>query len=377
MDSTLLTKQTTFMNLNSMRNYVVDYYHQTAFDCADDPFIDYNVNLFNIGVRSFHWQSCIQMFKSTIFLQTHSVKNNKRMIAYFYRRCSSKSTDEHRLRDVIEQIPFIMDQNGKLQEMKTIYFPRPTIGDGPTDDSDSCYIHKDVFKWLNTFGQNPIKEWLITHGVTERTDLTYLQKTILPNAATYVNKDNAIETVRTLFRLFQNKDINEEHLNQLRQLNVLTTKNNLLPAEQCFFSDKYCPRLSLEEYLEEVEDKFLSTHYLGVFPSVQGSNNVLEWHRFFLNIGVRDELYVVHYKERIEINQAIEKDFLRNFLTRPSPNGRRPADAYSGLKNISFLNRTIGKCLEKDHYVHIILFKRIIVMSLRYTCAPVYIVSEY
>jgi hypothetical protein len=235
----------------------------------------------------------------------------------------------------IEQIPFLLDQHTRLQSVENIYFPAETVGDSGTSDSDHLFVNKIIFNWLNEYQQARLKKWLEDLGVFERTDLTYLRKTIIPNASTYITPENAIKTIRMLFMLFQKNHIDKKELNQLKNLKLLTTRKTLIPAEQCFFSEIYNPRLLIEKFLTHKEDKFLSPNYF--------TNDAVEWYRFFMAMGVHDELYLIDYKEKINIQEAIQYGFDQGYLTRPSPNGRRLADGYSGLKTIVFLKNTKGK----------------------------------
>ncbi len=73
MDSASMSQQSSFINIDSMRQYVIDHYK----GCAAHPFIDYDWNLWQIGVRNFTWKECILMFKSDQFLKTYSVEANK------------------------------------------------------------------------------------------------------------------------------------------------------------------------------------------------------------------------------------------------------------------------------------------------------------
>ena len=202
MDCTSLSEQTTFINLESMRRYVIDYYKNNYFRCAEYPFIDYDPNLQRVGVKQFTWHNSIDFFKSEIFLKTHTVEQNLRMIEYFYKKCS-KSTISVESGFHIEQIPFLLDQNNHLQLCKDIYFPTETVFSRHTIDFNDFYVHQIVFIWLDETAPKGIKQWLEKLGVTSRTDLTYLYKTILPNAATYITLKNAIKTIKMLFMLFE------------------------------------------------------------------------------------------------------------------------------------------------------------------------------
>ena len=179
-------------------------------------------------------------------------------------------------------------------------------------------------------------------GNKERTDLTYLDKTIIPNASTYVTSENAIETIVFLFKLFQNNIIGKEKLDQLKQLKLLTTRQTLIAADKCFFSDQFKPRLALEEYLKTKEDRFLSFVYVTSTDCQNTSENLVEWRRFFSMLGVHDDLHIIEYPHKLTIAEAASYGFSRNYPTKQFP--QYPGIvAFSGIKKIAFLEHTEGK----------------------------------
>ncbi|UJR19795.1 hypothetical protein I4U23_022928 [Adineta vaga] len=317
MDSTLMSKQLSFINIYSMRQYIMTKLTNSSSEYADQPFIDCDPNLLRIGVRQFTWHDCVDMFKSEIFLKTHSVEDNISMIEYFYTQFSriEMGCDLH---VSIEQIPFIMDQNNCLQASKDIYFSMEIVKNNSRGNSKDVYVHPYVFNWLNQFAPKGIYGWLQSLGVIERTDLTYLHKTILPNVTTYITLENAIETIEILFMLFE--------------------KNSI--AEQCYFSDHYKPRLPLETYLKSKKDRFLSFDYISNSICKKSNDNLAEWRRFFLMLNVQEELRVIEYQHKLTIQDAIQAGFHRQYLKRTSPDGRSQVDSYSGLKTITFLEYT-------------------------------------
>ncbi|CAF0984392.1 unnamed protein product [Adineta ricciae] len=339
MDSTSMSKQPSFINLNAMRQYIVES-EESPSEYATNPFTDYDSNLSRIGVKEFTWIECIDMLKSDIFLQTFSIEDNKRMIQYFYRRCT-KNTD-----DPIEKIPFLMDQHNRLQSIKSIYFPAETIGDSGTIDSDDLFLHKSIFSWLNEKNQREIKQWLKNIGVEERTDLAYFRKTIIPNASSYITLKNAISTIKILFTLFRKNAITKKELEDLKKLKLLTTRGTLVAAEQCFFSDQYEPRLLLEDYLAEKEDKFLSFDYIS---SANCTNeNLAEWRQFFAALGIQEELRPITFDRKLTSYEAAGYGFFEKYLSATSPNGRHTVDAFLGLTTISFMQHTKSKNTNQD-----------------------------
>jgi hypothetical protein len=74
------------------------------------------------------------------------------MIEYFYSKCSIGGAELD-----LEQIPFLLDQNNRLQLISKIYFPAETIGDSGTSDSNDLFVNKIIFNWLNEKAQRGIK----------------------------------------------------------------------------------------------------------------------------------------------------------------------------------------------------------------------------
>ena len=342
MDSTCLSKEPLFIDVNVMREFVVHHLAHNVASLADQPFIDYDSNLMRIGVRQFTWHNLIDMLQTDLFLKSHTVEQNKLMIEYFYIKYT-KNLAAVGMDIAIEQIPFLMDQNNRLQFIEEIYFPGDTVGESGTTDSDASFLHIKLVDWLNEYQQRQIKQWLQQLGVVERTDLSFLLKTIIPNATTYITPENAIKIVKKLFILFERNFIGKEELNQLKQMKLFTTRGTLFPACECYLSDQFKPQFPLEEYLHKREDQFLSTDYLkNDSPLGQPTNDISEWKRFFLLMGVREEIYTLSFNQKIILQQATQYGFHEEYLLRCSPNGRRMADGYSGLKTMAFLRHTKG-----------------------------------
>jgi hypothetical protein len=343
MDLTSLSEQTSFIGISAMRQVFISNSKGSNLHYDQHPFIDYDLNLAQIGVQQFTWNDAIEMFKSNLFNQSHSLERNKRMIHFFYSRHSNVELNEKENLN-IEKIPFLIDQNNCLQLIKNIYFPIQTMfNDESKTDLNASFINKTIFDWLNEHGQIHIKQWLQRLGVTERTDLTYLHKTIIPYASTYITLENAIKTIQMLFSLFQNNNIGNNELIQLKQLRLLTTLKTLVAAEQCYFSDEFQPRLPIEEHLKTKEDIFLSSIYLKADNEKNERQNLCEWKRFFLIMGVHENIYLMPFDEKLTISQAIQHGFQPEYVSKYSSYGSRTVKAYSGLKTISFLQHTKGE----------------------------------
>jgi hypothetical protein len=143
---------------------------------------------------------------------------------------------------------------------------------------------------------------LETLGIIEKTDLTYLKKTILENSSSCINNKNAIQTIQTIFKLYSQGEVGKELLSQLCDLKLLTKNGNLIAANQCYLSDTYKPRLPIENL--HSDDIFVSESY--IFNRLDRD----EWCRFFKMMGVKDGIEITKFRERIDVDELIQEGSL-------------------------------------------------------------------
>lgn len=243
---------------------------------VEKPFIP-NVNIPNIKINTFTWNDVSALFAFDDFKAEHTVEKNIQLIEYF-----KNALDINELgidKDTLKNIPFILDHKNNLNHSNNIYFPTPDDTTWNSPNSEISFLHEQIQLWLAE--KQPIREWLERLGVVEKTDITFLVKTIIPNAETYVRDDNAFEVIQTIYNLYKKENI-DRHLEELLNLKLLTTKGNLIPAVECYFSDTYNPQLKIETNIED--DIFISEDYLSLDSSIN------EVRRFFKFMGVSEEI---------------------------------------------------------------------------------------
>ena len=125
-----------------------------------------------------------------------------------------------------------------------------------------------------------IRLWLETLGMIEKTDITYILQTLIPNIENYVTSENTIQTIKDIFILNKkySKEV-KELFKPLSKIKLLTQNGSLKSAKECYLSDFYSPRLGLEEVLEI--DIFVSKEYC------TDKADKDEWKRFFKLLGVK------------------------------------------------------------------------------------------
>ncbi|CAF4685466.1 unnamed protein product, partial [Rotaria sp. Silwood2] len=143
-----------------------------------------------------------------------------------------------------------------------------------------------------------------------------------------------------LFMLFQKNAITKKELDQLKKLKLLTTRGTLISAEQCFFCDQYKPRLQLEEYLKTKEDKFLSFDYVTSHSSRKENEDLIEWRRFFIILGVQEDLHPIVFNRKLTSYEAAGYGFCDDYLSTTSHDEKHIVDAFFGLTTITFIQHT-------------------------------------
>ncbi|MBN3944983.1 MAG: hypothetical protein HWQ38_00190 [Nostoc sp. NMS7] len=80
----------------------------------------------------------------------------------------------------------------------------------------------------------------------EPSDLSFIEKTIIAQAETYITEENALQIGRYLFNAHKKGRLHEQHYEGLQKLKILTQDKNLISAETAYLSDFYEPELRIE-----------------------------------------------------------------------------------------------------------------------------------
>lgn len=256
-----------------------------------------------IGCHCFEWKNLADFLNSAAFVANHTVENNQLLIAHLWTLCvreQAKDLDNIK----VSAWPFILDHKDKLCTPKQLYTPSADDLHWNSPDSELSYIHPDLQTWLA--GANDIRHWLEELGVQEKTDLSFLKKDIIPNAAEFITEENAIVTIHDIFNLHSKGELSNELALPLHQLCLLTQSGSLLPANQCYLANVYQPRVPLEATLNR--DIFVSNKYLP-----QGAN-VTDWQRFFIRLGVKEGIELLSFEERRHKNVLISAGFIHAYF---------------------------------------------------------------
>lgn len=328
-DFTFLSNRA-FVGGANIRQYIIQRDNKSII--VHEPFIaytDFGNKFKELGVSSFEWEDMPSLLRFSQFKQNYTITDNIEFIKYFktlierdnVRKVSNKT---------ISSWEFIYNHRSELKNPSQIYFPAPDDDHWNEPASELSFLHPDILNWLLTSPDHSI--WLETLGVIEKTDLSYLQKTILANPSAYTTLENAIQTIRTIYKLYLDRNVDKELLDQLCELKILTKNGSLVPANQCYFSDVYRPRLPLESLI--TEDIFVSESYLS------NRSEKDEWKRFFKMMGVKDGIEIIKIEEKTSVGLIVGEYHLKEeYFDKYFYSGYFKADYYKNIIFPSFLNK--------------------------------------
>lgn len=334
-DSTLLSEKT-FIGSEIVRKFIIHKLGNENF-IVEKPFVmntGFTSLLEKIGVETFKWSDVPAFFAFEDFLSEHTVDKNIKLIKYFKNESEIKDSaiDDKKLKSWA----FIFDHKNKLNHPNNVYFPTSDDKTWNNPESSLSFLHQEIQTWL--LEKQKVREWLEKLGVVEKTDITFLEKTIIPNSQSYITAENAIETIQTIYSLYKKEKI-EDKLGELSALKLFTKTGKLVSALKCYFSDEYNPKLKIEENIKD--DIFLSEKYLDVI-----NDDKDEIKRFFKCMGVQEDISIFTIKEKTSNEILIDYYGLKKEYFNLADKKFSPvvttftADTYQDINTLSFLSKT-------------------------------------
>lgn len=292
-----------------------------------------------LGASTFEWRFLPEFFKSKGFIDDHSIENNIELIKHL-KYLSEKETFKSITKAQFSKLAFIWDHKGALNAPYNIYFPASKDTNWNVKDSELSFIHKRLQDWLST--EIDTRSWLENLGVVEKTDISFITKTIIPNAESYITLENAVKTMHDLFSLYKKGDLAAGMLSSLSNLKLMTAQGCLLKASECFLSKIYLPRLEIEGVLNK--DIFVSDVYLTTKADTD------EWKRFFKLLGVQDGINCIISEEKISRTELVSKGLLEGYFLEDDKKftpaiSTFTADSYGNISNLKFSHNL------KDNYL--------------------------
>jgi len=292
---------------------------------------DYGSTFKKLGANCFEWKDITSFLRYEDYISRLSIDKNIKLIKHFKFLCGNDKVKDVTI-DTLQKLTFIRDHKNILNYPTQICFPNPEDQNWNNPQNELSFLHLDLQNWLLEEGE--IRLWLESLGMTEKTDITYITQTIIPKVGEYITKINAKQTIQDLFLLYQKGDLKDDLLNQLSELKLLTTNENLCPANECFFSDYYYPRLKIEEVSEN--DIFVSETYCN------SNLEKDEWKRFFKIMGVNEGVTPVTYERQakdllVNVHKLDESYFNEEDKKFNPFISTFTADEYLNLTSLSFL----------------------------------------
>lgn len=289
--------------------------------------------LYSYNVTTFELQELDQFFASSHFQANHKIHQNFDLICYLKLR--SDGDPEGLWFQKLKTMPFVFNGSGMLANPSTgICFP--TLA-STTELGEIPLIHKDVYQSIEK--RKDVFDWLRELGVKEPSELAYVTNVIIPNLEdpSFVTEQNHIQIVTYLLRLFQNGQLTEEMLSQLRGLRIRTkrTDDPFVRAHDCYLSDRYNPYIKLEGTIPGLN--YISEDYLTIEPAEH------RLYIFFKAICVKDRIEVetVDWLKIPEVRRITSEDWVSEAKKNARSLGGFGFGDHNVIKNIklpSFLH---------------------------------------
>ena len=287
-----------------------------------------------LGSYCFEWKDVSTLLSSDYFTITHTPTDNIELIKHLKTLCESEKIKDV-TNEFLKKLPFILDHKNNINYPLKTCFPAADDTNWNNPNSELSFLHQDLQSWL--LADIGIRQWLASLGVEEKTDITYITQTIIPRIDDYITQENAMQTIRELFNLYNKGSLQKDILEQLSRLKLLTRKGSLYPARDCFLSDYYNPRLSIEGIIDE--DVFVSDTYC------VSTLDKDEWKRFFKMLGVNEGIMTFKYPERTYKHELIDYKFKNDFFATDNKKFKPfqstfIADCFSDITTLLYIQLT-------------------------------------
>lgn len=294
------TKISDFVGRQALVNYINSINNNHFSEAAFIPLLEPIRTLKNLGVMMFDIDSLESFLTSTTFQNNHHIEQNFDLISYLYQQSEHHLSGQEKEDWIytLKSMPFIFDQLGNLRNPRQIYFPAIEFS-SDFDQDEISIIHSEVM--LSIELNRDIKSWLETLEIREPTDITFIERTIIADK-NYITTENAIKVGRYLFTAHKKGLLTDNLYVNLKQISLLSTENKLVTAQESYLPDFYEPEFEVNRFLKG--NIFVDTKYVG-------QNDLKsEWKRFFLKIGVSENIKLKTNNRRYVKNSRFKAEYL-------------------------------------------------------------------
>jgi hypothetical protein len=335
-DFTFLSKKK-FVGENTIKGFIDSC--ENPAEISSKVFIEntgFGTEFKSLGASTFEWSSLPKLIQSKSFLNSHSIEDNIELIRHL-KLLSEKDPVKDITLTEIQKLPFIWDHKNNLTAPFKVYFPTGNDLNWNSPDSDLSFLHPKLQDWLSV--ELNVRSWIEKIGVVEKTDITFITKTIIPDAENYITKTNAIQTFRDLFNLYKKDELAANLISQLSNLKILTTKGLLRKATDCLLSNVFSPRVELEKIFDM--DIFVSNEYLTCISDRD------EWKRFFKLLGVQEGIECLKITDKTNRNALVEIGFVDRYFSEDDKKFKPfhstfISDSYIDVSTLIHINNSIN-----------------------------------
>lgn len=324
-----------FFGASPVKVYIAEKKERSSF--STNPFvasIGYTSKLRKMGVACFDWTDLPLVLSRADLMNGYSTASNLELIKYL-KEVSEKDDIEKVTDNILKGWTFLMNHKNELKSPKDVFFP--TADEEYDPESELSFVHEDLQDLLVQY--QDLKVWLEGLGVVEKSDLTFLVKTILPNIETYITEENAIATLQNIYNLYSKDEIGNDILGKLGDLQVITEQGNLISVGRSYLATSYRPRLSLEPILQA--DIYISGEYHS-----RGIDHI-KWKTFLLLLGVSEGIGAIQYEKELTKQRLIDEGFDANYFAHQYKPVVRvfSGEKYKDLTTLSFLDYSVRNIL--------------------------------
>ena len=288
--------------------FVRDSFEPTVKYEIADPRIKRIEKLLSVGAEKFDPQKLREAIRKGKHFT--SINDSQRLLLFFYSKISGIEDSQERgdWMRVLQETPFLLDQDGALREPGALYFPSG-LSELPFD-LPMAFLDNEIFG-KNIAQNSSLTSWLERLGVAFPKPIEIIRRGIFPMIEQEtINLLNAIVIGRYIFE--NSESLSSDDFQKLSQLSLLTSKGSLRKACFCYLPDSFKPKLPLENLLDE--DIFISETYKRKEeePSV--------WNRFFSKLMARQEMVLELHERFFTVNHEFKNhyreywDFLQDYL---------------------------------------------------------------
>jgi hypothetical protein len=264
------------------------------------PKLEAKKKLDELNSTTFDLDNLEEFFSNEIFKSNHQPEQNFSLIKYFYEKANSEINSNWS--EKLQFISFIYAKGKTLRPPRFICFP--SKGDLTVLENEIKIIHTDVYNDL--LKNTNILDWLRKLGVTEVSEIKWLENEILPNLDNLNYTKEYLSITQSIFHLHKQSLLEDWHYSRLCDFKLLCKDKGFKNAKECYFSDFYLPELALEKV-------YSFGNYISDSYCTKGGMNKTDLKSFFISLQVNENISLKRHQTDLFWGSSGDSDY-RNFI---------------------------------------------------------------